>query len=157
MEAEADRASQDFRFFLASALLSTACHHCDWLAKRRWLLVPFLEAGPIKLCSLSHWRCLLPSSLTVKVPIRISSALTSFTSYQIYQPFPASQTVLEVVFSRWPFPTNFIKSKLFRAEEKKNLVPSLATTGLPHWCLDLQIPVIFPFVFLWQIIFKSEL
>lgn len=117
MEAKADRAGRDFRFSLASAIYSTACHHCDWLAKWRWLLVPFLEVGPIKPYSLSHWQCLLASCLTVKVPNQISSSLASFAFYQVYQPFPASQMSLEVVFYRWPFPTNSTKSKIFRAEE----------------------------------------
>lgn len=115
MEAKATR---DFRFSLASAMFSTACHHLDWLAKWRWLLAPSLEVGLIKLCSLSHWQYLLASSWTVKVPNQISSSLTSFTSYQVYpSTLPSFSKIPGNRFYRWPFPTNFTKSKTFRAEK----------------------------------------
>ena len=130
MEVKADKAGWDFRFSLASAVISTACHHCDWPAKWRWLLAPFLEVGPIQLCSLSQWQCLLASSWTVKVPNQISSSLTSFTSYQVYQLFPASQMSLEVVFYRWSFPTSFTRSKIFRAEGNKDLTPVVYNHGI---------------------------
>lgn len=120
----------DFRFFLASTVFSTACHHCNWLAKWRWLLAPFFEVGPIKLCSLSHQQCLLASSWTLKVPNQIFSLLTSFTSYQVYQPFPASRMFLEVVFYRWPFLTNPTESKIFQVKGSKDLLQGFYNLGV---------------------------
>lgn len=139
MEVKADKAGWDFRFSLASAVFSTACHHCDWPAKWRWLLAPFPEVGPAQLCSLSQWQCLLASSWTVNMPNQISSSLTSFTSYQVYQLFPASQMSLEVVFYRWPFPTSFTRSKIFRAEGNKDLLQWFTTMVLLHLYLVIQL------------------
>lgn len=39
----------------APSVLPIACHHGNWLAKGKRLLVPFLQAGPAKPCRLSYW------------------------------------------------------------------------------------------------------
>lgn len=122
--------SLNLRSFLASVVFSTACHHCDWVAKWKWLLAPSLEVGPIKLCTLSSQQCLPAQFWAAKVPSPISSSLTSFAS----QPGPSTiPSFLNGPGSSFPHVTilsQFTQPKRFGAEGNKYLFQRFMTLML---------------------------